>query len=92
MQRLITLGAVLAAALALALPAHAATEADCEQAVAKTQEDMESNAGAMMERNSMQEEWGMRLEEAAGYGAQGDPDKCIETVKGVRGEAGLEPL
>lgn len=92
MHKTLGLWALFAAAIALAPAAHAATEKDCEDAVAQTQHDMESNAGAMMEKDSIQEEWGMQLERAAGYGMDGKYDECLETVKGVRGEAGLEQL
>jgi len=91
MYKTAAISAVLLSAFAMS-PALAATQAECEAAIAKTQNDMESNAGAMMEKDSIRQEWSLRLDEANGYGAQGDPEKCLTTVKGVRGEAGLGEL
>ena len=91
MLKTLTISAALFSAFALA-PALAASEKDCEDAIAKTQADMEHNAGAMMEKDSIQESWDMQLNEAVGLGADGKYDECIQRVQAVRGEAGLEKL
>lgn len=91
MLKTVTLSALLVSAFAFA-PAYAASEKDCEDAVAQTQADMQDNAGAMMEKDSIQDEWDMQLERAAGYGMEGKYDECLQTVQAVRGEAGLEKL
>ncbi len=91
MLKILSLSAVIVAAFALA-PAQAASEKDCEDAVAQTQADMEDNAGAMMEKDSIREQWDMQLEHAAGLGMEGKHAECVEAVQAVRGEAGLEKL
>ncbi|MEM8662865.1 MAG: hypothetical protein AAGF49_01925 [Pseudomonadota bacterium] len=79
----------IAIGTAISASAKGATEDECKAAIAKTQHDMESNAGVMMERDSIREEWDQALIRAGGYGQEGKPDRCLETVKDVRSQAGL---
>ncbi|WMS42393.1 hypothetical protein RDV64_20380 [Acuticoccus sp. MNP-M23] len=80
-----------AAALAMTLSvfaAEAATEADCEAAVASAQEAAEDNI-TLSQNEQKQMEFSQRIEHAAQEGIKGNPDKCLELVHDVRGGFGL---
>ncbi|MEM0908126.1 MAG: hypothetical protein AAGJ94_12220 [Pseudomonadota bacterium] len=83
--------AAILAAMA-ATPAAAVTEADCERAVAQTQNEMRSNPGIQMRPDSMTDMWSERILSASGDGVRGNPERCIGRINEVRAEMNLKPI
>lgn len=81
--------AVAGSAAFFALPASAATEAQCKAALAQTHHDLRSSPEASMRPQSLKDRWQTNLLNAASAGVRGDPEKCLDGVKRVREDAGL---
>ncbi|WP_108660232.1 hypothetical protein [Acuticoccus kandeliae] len=86
MKRLSAAAAILA--MCAAVPAMAASEEECEAAIAKTQSDMESDA-ALQANGDRMNEMQTLLAQAGEAGEQGNYDLCLQRVKDTRGAAGL---
>ncbi|MCF3933436.1 hypothetical protein L1787_08440 [Acuticoccus sp. M5D2P5] len=75
-------------AMFAAVPAMAATEEECEAAIAQTQADMESDA-ALQANDDRANEMTTMLAEAGEAGEQGNYEECLQKVEDTRGAAGL---
>lgn len=81
--------ALLATMVAFAAsPAFAATEQECEAAIAQTQREA-ADSPTLGDNEGRGEELATMLAQAGEAGLQGNYDRCLELVRDARGSAGL---
>lgn len=85
------LKAFTAAAFAVtmsAFAAQAATDAECEAAIASAQDAAENNI-ILSQQEAKREEYSRMLADASQKGIEGDYEKCLQLVKDARGGFGV---
>lgn len=88
MTKVTLLAAALVGAALFVPPAQAATEAECEAAIRKTQDDASRNA-ALSANDEKADDLSTMLARAGSAGENGNYEQCLQLVRDARGAAGL---